>query len=36
MLRWLNSSLAAPKTTISSGFDSTAASKPFMFGTSTE
>ena len=36
MLRWLNASLAAPKTTISSGWLCTAASKPFMFGVSTE
>jgi hypothetical protein len=31
-----NASLAAPKTTISSGRVASAASRPFMFGTSTE
>ena len=36
MLRWLKASLAAPKTTISSGWSSSAASRPFMFGVSTE
>jgi hypothetical protein len=36
MLRWLKASLAAPNTTISSGFDFSAASKPVMFGVSTE
>ena len=40
MLRWLKASLAAAKTTISSGHCSrgaeSAASRPFMFGTSTE
>jgi hypothetical protein len=36
MLRRLKASLAAPNTTISSGLEFTAASKPFMFGVSTE
>jgi hypothetical protein len=36
MLRWLKASLAAANTTISSGFESSAASKPFMLGVSTE
>ena len=36
MLRWLKASVAAAKTTISSGRVSNAASKPFMFGVSTE
>ena len=39
MLRWLKASLAAPKTTISSGHRHaapSAASKPFMLGVSTE
>ena len=40
MLRWLNASLAAAKTTISSGHCAarrrSAASRPFMFGVSTE
>ena len=40
MLRWLNASLAAAKTTISSGQCArgivSAASSPFMFGISTE
>ena len=36
MLRWLKASLAAPNTTISSGFEATDASKPFRFGVSTE
>ena len=36
MLRWLNASVAAPNTTISSGRDGSAASKPFMLGVSTE
>ena len=35
MLRRLKASLAAPKTTISSGRVTSAASSPFMFGTST-
>ena len=35
MLRWLKASLAAPKTTISSGRVGSAASRPFMLGTST-
>jgi hypothetical protein len=35
MLRWLKASLAAPNTTTSSGFESSAASRPFRFGTST-
>ena len=38
MLRWLKASLAAPNTTISSGLRAAQrrASKPFMFGVSTE
>ncbi|MNV39494.1 hypothetical protein D3C71_1310770 [compost metagenome] len=36
MLRWLKASLAEPKTTISSGLSSTAASKPLRLGVSTE
>ena len=36
MLRWLKASLAAPKTTISSGLRGSAASSPFMLGVSTE
>jgi len=36
MFFWLNDSLAAPKTTISSGFVACAASQPFMLGVSTE
>ena len=40
MLRWLNASLAAPNTTISSGHcargAASAASRPFRFGVSTE
>jgi hypothetical protein len=35
MLRWLKASLAAPKTTISSGRVGSAASRPFRLGTST-
>ena len=36
MFFWLNASLAAPKTTISSGRVAIAASQPFMLGVSTE
>ena len=36
MFFWLKASLAAPNTTISSGLDNKAASKPFMFGVNTE
>ena len=36
MFFWLNASLAAANTTISSAFAASAPSKPFMFGTSTE
>ena len=36
MLRWLKASVAAAKITISSGRVASAASKPFMFGVSTE
>ena len=35
MFFWLKASLAAPKTTISSGLSSTAASQPFRLGVST-
>ena len=35
MLRWLKASLAAPKTTISSGCVAAAASQPFRLGVST-
>ncbi len=35
MLRWLKASLAAPKTTTSSGRVGSAASSPFRLGTST-
>ena len=36
MLRWLKASLAAPNTTISSGWLASAASIPFRLGVSTE
>ncbi len=36
MFFWLNASLAAPNTTISSGRVATAASQPFRLGVSTE
>ena len=36
MLRWLNASVAAPNTTISSGLLGSAASNPFRLGVSTE
>ena len=36
MLRWLKASLAAPKTTTSSGRLASAASRPFRLGVSTE
>ncbi len=36
MFFWLKASLAAPKTTISSGFEAAAASQPFRLGTSAE
>ena len=36
MFFWLNASLAAPNTTISSGRSATAASKPLRLGVNTE